>query len=1442
MLFVVRFFSILILSTFLVSCFPDSGEHKNSFINVEFKIVDLSEKPLSAINSNVINLKISNSPAVNGWCISESQKDIPNEICTSGEGSDNGWYNNKPSSFTLSNGDGKKTIYFWYRTAKDKIYPEGLVADIVLDTTSPVISLSAGPIKVNSQNQNAFSVAGSCEETDSVIITVNSKKYEANCNSNTWVKDLDLSAFSDGTLSVSIKQIDVAGNVSNIETASLQKDTIKPILNITAMSDLNYINSTNQNNFTIDGDCSGADGETVYLSGDITSSTICNSNSFQFVLDFTGLSDTIHSFELNVQDSFQNAANSKSFNLVKDSVLPSISFSTPTANSYVNQSNVTSLGISGTCSDDNSSLKIISPISLDLNCTSSVFNKVIDLSGIADGSFNLEIQHIDAAGNSVTSLLSLIKDTVAPNLTQSAFTGSHSNQNSVAIGGSCDAGVSIILTGNDNTSINCAAGSWNYITGIVNTEEKFDYNLKQTDLAGNTTSVDFSWTRDVTLPVLSSTIINNNDEFIGTVFAIVKVSASDDNSVASVRFHVPTGAGDCQAGYADDNWIDFLGSGNGHSFEIPAIEGTVKVCAWVKDIAGNVTTINPSAGTQGINMDTISYEVGNPPIISSFTAVNNTAGPNFGTHTFNAGDQVLISFNVTDVEGLSNNPISIHWTSDNITWTPIVENYGGLSGNPTSFNATYTSFNAPSNSYFRIKLSAIDLSGNNSITAMSKPKNTGNWQIYAGSKDKGIGGSARAAQLFKGGDNGGQSVITNPFNNDMYILSYGTGLLKFSASTGKITMLIPDAEESNFNDGDTIDPNTHTINAYYSRIEIAADNKMYLSTSFPGGLHYHNKIYQIDLQTFKIKEFFGGGSINDNTASSSTAQVLRATFRFDESDNMYYLASCNPTLDWDERNYAYKLMKMNRKPDGSAGSVEHIAGNCVKASVSTAGVDPLTSSFGTGYYYAILTDIAIYDNGNKILFCNFGLGCLKIINGVLYRSSLSGGYGFYVSREDNKTYWAYNHNLYDITINETASFGDSSIRVISADGTGNCLDDDVDALSACSKINYTIFKGPNNSLAFVDGTANNTSTYFRVRRLTADNKIKTIAGSLPFYGDGLTKSLARGTFSGIYYKKASEANQAAFPEGLYFLDKTAMVMGYINPSTDNTEVIWGTQSGLGYIANGDTMSTASTMGSPYRGGDGQALTFNDSGLPLLRVSRMAARVNADHTVSLISDGSGKDLYHESLVDGDQASKLSLWVYGGVNNFTAKDNNLFVTSSYLPSTAPQYKGMRLFYLDYAADYVHQIMGDVYANGLSADDATAGSAVSKTFDSRCNHQSTCYFNYEKSQDRLYYTEGAKLRYIQNPTDSANASLHTLKANSRVMYNFIFSEDKTMVFYISSGELYCYNISSGNAWCDNSSLGPSTGLSAISNGANQMTWKDANTLLISTYTGEILEFKFP
>jgi hypothetical protein len=147
------------------------------------------------------------------------------------------------------------------------------------------------------------------------------------------------------------------------------------------------------------------------------------------------------------------------------------------------------------------------------------------------------------------------------------------------------------------------------------------------------------------------------------------------------------------------------------------------------------------------------------------------------------------------------------------------------------------------------------------------------------------------------------------------------------------------------------------------------------------------------------------------------------------------------------------------------------------------------------------------------------------------------------------------------------------------------------------------------------------------------------------------------------------------------------------------------------------------------------------------------------------------------------------------------------------------------------------------------ATPGSLLNVNLSTLCkNGNASCFSQYRSDEDRLYFSEETKLRYITAPNSGSSTliSLFTQPA-SRYISNFIFSPAGDMIFYLSSTgvsassnqTLHCHDISSGKSWCNDSALNTVTGLPVIYPGANQLTWRDSTHLLISTYRGNVLEY---
>ncbi len=977
------------------------------------------------------------------------------------------------------------------------------------------------------------------------------------------------------------------------------------------------------------------------------------------------------------------------------------------------------------------------------------------------------------------------------------------------------------------------------------------FNLWAMDSAGNISQTPRSvfLTLDREAPTINSMIINDGASYAGTTIATVKINLSENLTsldLIKVRLSAANvGTNDCQSEYADDNWIDYTNSSTPIPFQITNFDGIKKICVWAKDLANNISMITPSQGVEGVNFDTIIYEVGNPPVINQFTVTRNSGG-----NATSPGDGMTISWDVSDVESLDNQPINISYTTDNLIWKDIVTDLdisdpnnrtwlGSLSGNPTSGTDVVSTWVAPSSNYFRLKAVARDISGNTSIPILSNPFNVGAWSVYAGSKDRGVGGGALAAAFYAGSHQ--QSIAFNPVNGDLYVVDYGYAIKKVSAVTGKVSNVLlhgtNNLPASGFLDA--------TSRADTSSLSLAFDNKghLYISTN----LYYNARIYQINLENNSILHYAGGGVENDGGVLSTSLWATNS-FTFDESDSMYLTVQC--------ANHVYpymqgkRLIKIEQNLDGTPGNTSRIIGDCNYAAPNYGG-DAYSSSFGPVQYSAFV-NLAVWDNGDKIYFEGYSQVRWKIVSGKVYsvnlNNSCSGG-GITYNPIDG---YLYRTNatcgVEKFLPNLSGNGGETAITVFQGNSSSlGCTGDGIDASNACTKVdkNLVVFNG---LVYFTDGFAINSSSYYRVRYVGGDQKIRTLAGSLPFYGDGSHKNVIRGALAGIYYKKNTEPNQAAFPPGLYFMDKDAGVLGYIDPNTEMTSTLWGNQSRVptGFTP-GQVISKDLSLGTPYGGGSLYPLTFDNTGLPWLRSGNQLYKINSSKEIEAKTNGG---LYWDTLADGADPTTSSMYVYS-LENLTFKDQALFrlgVAYANIPAGLDPNISIRM--LDFDLLNTTKIMGGnfVYTDYSAASpDVGAGQVVSAPLLSSC-YFNNCYIYYDENLDYLFFSEGNQIRYITSPSNTVTATLNTLAVSPGgvVVSNITLNSDSSQLWYLSGGSaLYCLDISSGKSWCDNSTNHFQSMIGAgfyFTKGPNQLTWIDDGNLLLSTYSGEILQYVLP
>ncbi|MEC9282225.1 MAG: hypothetical protein VX642_05905 [Bdellovibrionota bacterium] len=1428
---------------FLASCdfvTKSSSELLTDIFNptdkLSISLIDYDSSNTDYTDDKKVKVEIQDDDGAVAWCITETITDNSDDLCPNGLGLVSGWFDERPTEIDLSQSEGLKKIYLKIKDVEGNIITRVISQTIYLDATPPLVTLSSPP-NITTLNIDSYTLGGTCSESNPVEVSVNSYSYTAACNNGVWSKVLDFSGVADGAVTFNVVQEDSAGNVSPTITATVLKDATPVVIIPTSPTDGYYINIANKNSLNLAGACT-EDGN-IQVTGDITDTISCSGGVFSANYNPSAWVDGDKSITLNMQDALGNAADPVTISFKKDTVLPSFNLTSASNGDYVNQASAVGFKLKGTCSEEGINIIVSGDITTGITCVSGAFEQDVDLSGLVDGSISISLDFKDAAGNSAgTQSLNLVKDTVAPVLTQTSYvSGSSSNLDQITFGGVCDAASALNVVGADNASLTCSSSVWTHTVDAQTSDGTYGYTFSQTDGAGNTASIVVSWVRDTTAPSVNVVSIEGGAGSVSKLNVSVSVNVSDISDITHVRLaNANLATNDCQSEYADDYWKAYSSGEQIFSHTLLPGEGPKKVCVWAKDVAGNISAIVPSTGLIGTNADTITYLKDQVPTVDLLTVSNNTAGSNFGTKTFNLGDDVKIQFAASDLEGLKLNPVSLYYTTDSKEWFSIVKNIGGTGG--TSMSGTYNLFKAPSSGFFQIMAIVEDESSNFSVPVISESLNTGNWSVYAGTSSDGIGGGNESVQLSKAtfGVAYGQLAV-HPVSHDMYFVSYGKGIIKGSAQTGVSSYFIyhgTDTLISSTNMTDKPEIPTGTASLRFDK-----SGRLYVN-------HY-GSISRIDLETGEIKSIIKRGSNNVAPYSFTDVAILPQTsFDIDEDNNIYFGIDCEIASGvWNnDFNNTLKIAKATYDADSDTyTSIDDIAGNCNLAT-PTFGENALTQGLGN-YRYRHLLNLTVNADASAIYFGTINT-IYKIVGGKIYDSSLGGAAGIYADKTQ-EVIWNGNGALYKVTdANLPANNSHTSEKILEKGG-GTCNDNGTEASSAC--VNLYHGNGAGEAVAAWSGQLYFIDSGPRVRILnSSDNKIYTQMGTQFFYGDGLDKQFIRpSSVKGLYYKKPSEANQAAFPAGLYFTDALAMTVNYIDPDTGKAKIVAGNQ----YLANSvdPVFSNSSTFGRQAQDINLNALSFDSDGLPWLVLEQYLYKVESDYSMTKVQTTNAT--WSRATQGDNPHSRIGRRGMLAGNLTFYKNEGIFVIGNGQEPNSRTHSGV-IQYHDYKNDIVQHLIGGQTIDigvGYCADNSTPGATVNLTLDADCNNQlGWCHTLYNETDDRLYFSEDTKIRYLDNPRNPAATTLATLIDTGVDMSGFIFHPTKEQIYYVkeSGGRLYCiyYGTGSGSPHCNNTDLGPPNGYKSLPTRytGNKMTWKSDTELLISTDSSEIFQFTLP
>lgn len=171
----------------------------------------------------------------------------------------------------------------------------------------------------------------------------------------------------------------------------------------------------------------------------------------------------------------------------------------------INNSNVATYSLNGTCSEEGRDVEItIDSLSYTTLCNSMLWSITEDISGASEGNFNITIDHSDASGNSATQLLhSVSKDTVNPTITITTPSNISSlNDKAYSVTGSCsENGETVSLNiGGSSTSVTCSSLAWSAIINVSGVADgAFIVTADIDDAAGNSATQASSTVRKYSL-------------------------------------------------------------------------------------------------------------------------------------------------------------------------------------------------------------------------------------------------------------------------------------------------------------------------------------------------------------------------------------------------------------------------------------------------------------------------------------------------------------------------------------------------------------------------------------------------------------------------------------------------------------------------------------------------------------------------------------------------------------------------------------------------------------------------------------------------------------------------------------------------------------------------------------------------------------------------------
>ena len=437
---------------------------------------------------------------------------------------------------------------------------------------------------INNAQKTAVVVSGTSGEVSSTVrvtftdSSTNTLSITASVISGVYnTASADISLLSDGQITITAVETDLAGNSGTPVSITVTKDTVIPS-SVTVTSPLvgEMINNAEKSTVVVTGSGVEFPTSTVIVTFTDSSSnsitvTATNNGDGTFTVpstDISSLVDGAITVSVTQTDLSGNTSPSTDVGVIKDAITPaSVTINTPIAgDNVVNDAEKTSVVISGSGVEQTATVQVTFTDSSSNSITVSATNNgdgtytlpATDISSLVDGTITVTVAQTDAAGNlGSSSTITITKDTVSPSpiAINTPIAGDNvvndAEKTSVVISGSGveqTATVQVTFTDSSSNSITVTAtnnGDGTYTLPATDISSLVDgtitVTVAQTDAAGNLgSSSTTTITKDTEAPTMltantpieGDNIVNINEQSS----VVVSGSNAEATSTVTVKF------------------------------------------------------------------------------------------------------------------------------------------------------------------------------------------------------------------------------------------------------------------------------------------------------------------------------------------------------------------------------------------------------------------------------------------------------------------------------------------------------------------------------------------------------------------------------------------------------------------------------------------------------------------------------------------------------------------------------------------------------------------------------------------------------------------------------------------------------------------------------------------------------------------------------------------